>query len=128
MTEGSKPARRGGWRRPPVPKTPEEQRAYLEIGYLQQREEQIAVNDRRAYEDIRIRRDGHPSAVPPSPTLPLRLWAVIEDVPDGDEYDGVGERLRAYRAWMVVLRRNGLYNGPTDLKRVNGEEDDGSQE
>ena len=94
----------------------------MEVNYLINQEEQIAINDRRAYEDIRIRMDGSPSAIPPSPSLPLRFWAVIEYPPDGGEGDTVENRLADYEQWLKVLRRNGLYEGPTRLRFVNRED------
>jgi hypothetical protein len=100
----------------------------MEVAYLQHQYEQIVFNDQRVYEDIRIRRDGTPSAIPPAPTLPLRFWAVVEWVPDGGEDDTVENRLANYEQWLKVLKKNGLYEGPTELKRVNREDADASQE
>lgn len=121
MEEG-KQRRKVGRLRPLRPKTPEEQRAHLEYAYLVNQEADIANNDARKYEDLRMRADGSPSAVPPHPTLPLSLWAVVEEAPDGEEHESVHDRLRGYQEWLRVLRRNGLYEGPTRLRFVNREE------
>jgi hypothetical protein len=99
----------------------------MEIAYLENQADQIAANEQRAYEDIRIRRDGTPSAMPPSPTLPMRFWAVVEEAPDGGESGDVEGRLADYEQWLKVLRKNGLYEGPTELKRV-GKDADASEE
>jgi hypothetical protein len=123
MTESGKPGRgnKAGRRPPPRPKTPEEQRAHLEFSYLANQDADIANNDRRMLEDLRMRADGSPSAVPPRPVVPLRFWAVVEAPPDGYEYESVYDRLVGYREWLRVLKRNGLYDGPTELTLVNPE-------
>lgn len=124
MPERGKPRRgsRAGRRPPPPPpKTPEEQRAHLEFSYLVNQEADISTNDARRWEDARIRKDGTPSAVPPHPVVPLSHWAVIEAAPDGAEYEDVRDRLAGYREWLKVLRRNGLYDGPTRLTLDNPE-------
>ena len=123
MAEGSKPARRKREGSPPPlrPKTPEEWRAHLEYAYLVNQEADITSNDERRWQDVRMRKDGTPSAAPPHPTVPLRFWAVVEAVPDGYEYEDVQQRLANYQEWLRVLKRNGLYDGPTTLKVFNPE-------
>lgn len=81
----------------------------------------MAINDatKRTGEGLRMRADGSPSAAPPQATLPLDLWATVQELPDGGEGEGVPERLHWYREWLRRLRKNGLYDGPTELKRVN---------
>jgi hypothetical protein len=80
----------------------------------------MAVNDaaKRTQEGLRMRADGSPSAVPPQATLPVDLWATVQDAPDGGEYSPP-DRLRAYQEWLKKLQANGLYDGPTELTRVN---------
>ena len=123
MAENGKPRRRKRKEGllPLRPKTPEEQRAHLEFVYLVNQEADIDSNDNRRWEGIRVRKDGTPSAVPPHPTLPLRFWAVVEAPPDGYEYEDVQSRLSNYQEWLRVLKRNGLYDGPTALKVFNPE-------
>ena len=83
----------------------------------------IQEADRRSREGLRRRADGSPSAVPPQATLPVELWATVQELPDGGEGEGVPERLHWYREWLKALQKNGLYDGPTELRIVNREVD-----
>jgi len=76
----------------------------------------------RALVDLRVRADGSPSARAPAATLPVALWAVVEDLPDGGEDDGVTGKLATYREWLRFWKDKGLYSGPTRLKRVNDDQ------
>jgi len=85
----------------------------------------MAINDaaKRTMEGLRRRADGSPSAVPPQATLPVDLWATVQDAPDGGEYSPA-DRLRAYQEWLRKLQQNGLYDGPTELTKVNSDADE----
>lgn len=89
--------------------------------YAQLCRDQVESAHERAREGLRRRKDGSPSAVTPQAVVPLRLWAVYEDVPDGSDYEDVENRLANYELWLRQLKKNGLYDGPTKLKRVNDE-------
>lgn len=90
--------------------------------YWQLCRDQVESAAERAAEGLRRRKDGTPSAVPPRAVVPLSLWAVYEDVPDGGDDEDVENRLANYEFWLRRLKRNGLYDGPVTLKRVNDEE------
>jgi hypothetical protein len=92
-------------------------RENLEASYVETQAMDIRLNDLRALEDIRRRADGHPSAQPPQPTLPLRNWATVQGDAVGEEYETVADRLLAYESWLRGLKRHGLYDGETTLKR-----------
>ena len=83
----------------------------------------VVEADQRAGWDLRMRADGSPSARAPASTLPLRFWAVVEELPDGGEDDGTVGRLATYREWLRFWKEKGLYDGPTRLKRVNDDDD-----
>lgn len=78
--------------------------------------------DSRSRHDLRMRADGSPSARAPAATLPVTLWAVVEELPDGGEDDGVTGKLATYREWLRFWKDKGLYHGPTRLKRVNDDD------
>lgn len=103
--------------------SPEDRIAAMREQYQAVREETVLEADSRALTDLRRRADGTPSARPPAATLPVSLWATVEDLPDGGEDDGTAGRLATYREWLRFWKQKGLYHGPTRLKRVN--DDDG---
>jgi hypothetical protein len=99
--------------------TPNEVQAALIAQYHSNEDEWMAAVTKRAAQDLRRRRDGTPSAVPPHPTVPLVLWAVYEATPDGGDYDDQYDALEAYQGWLRRWRARGLYDGGTDLIFVN---------
>jgi hypothetical protein len=69
----------------------------------------------RTLQNLKIRRDGSPSAHQPAATLPVALWATVQATPDGDEDGSVRSRLTMYRYHLIQLKARGLYDGPTEL-------------
>jgi hypothetical protein len=105
---------------PPRPKPKQEWVvARMRHHYQKLCEDAIQEADARTGDGLRMRADGSPSAVPPQATLPVELWATVQELPDGGDGEGVPERLHWYREWLRRLQKNGLYDGPTELKRVN---------
>lgn len=93
----------------------------MRVEYGELCQDQVLESNSRALEGLRARKDGTPSARAPQAVVPLQLWAVYEETPDGGEDDSVENRLANYELWLKRLKRNGLYDGPTTLKRVNRE-------
>lgn len=101
--------------------SPEDRIKAMRDQYQERALEDAREADSRALMDLRMRADGSPSARQPAATLPLSLWAVVEELPDGGEDDGTEGRLAHYRDWLRFWKDKGLYHGPTRLKRVNDE-------
>jgi len=79
-----------------------------------ERQAAVAEANIRARQDLRVRRDGSPSARPPVPSLPLDFWAVVEDPPDGGDYY-LSHKLARYQGFLKKWKDHGLYDGPTEL-------------
>jgi hypothetical protein len=99
--------------------SPEDRIARMRDQYQEQGLEDAREADSRALMDLRMRADGSPSARRPAATLPVALWATVEELPDGGENDGAEGLLANYREWLRFWKDKGLYHGPTRLKRVN---------
>jgi hypothetical protein len=108
--------------------TPNEVQAALIEQYHSNEDEWLAAVTKRAAEDVRRRRDGTPSAVPPHPTVPLVLWAVYEATPDGGDYETQEAALSWYQGWLRRWKAMGLYDGGTDLIYVNRKDPDAQEE
>jgi hypothetical protein len=114
----------GRRKRPPRPPlTPEQHREALEALYVQRALAYAAIEDARANDDLRMRKDGSPSARAPAAVLPVSNWAMVTHAPEGDGYESVRHRLEGYRAWLEVLRSRGLYEGPVELTFTNPPDD-----
>lgn len=128
MPDGA-PKKRGWrrWRRRPsrYPTVAEASRAMTEA-YQGLQDMDIRSWDSRSREDLRMRRDGQPSARPPAATVPVSYWATVLDDPGGSEEGGTDEKLRQYQDWMQHWKDLGLYHGSVELKIVNKEYADAS--